>query len=141
MQISKVGAIGYAVQSGLIPANIAPGEKFQVEETGFEKIVSEGQHRHGRMSSVVGRKTEGSNCTSIVESYDLKPEVPVTVLTYGLGDMFTGLFALNVNYVKWQVSLKMVQLYIRHNLTDKRLSEFMLSNSDYDIRRKTSTLS
>ena len=93
------------------------------------------------MSSVVGRKSEGSNCTSIIESYDLKPEIPVTILTYGLGDLFTGLFALNVNYIKWQVSLKLVQLYIRHNLTDKQLSQFVLTNSDYDIRRKVSTLS
>lgn len=141
-QFSKVGALGYAVQEGLIPAIISAGEKFQVEETGFDRIVSEGQHRHaGLRSAVVGRKSEGSNCTSIVESYDLKPEVPVTVLTYGLGDLFTGLFARNVNYVKWQVSLKLVQVYIRHSLTDDELHKFLISNSDYDIRRKVSTLS
>jgi hypothetical protein len=139
--MSSVGALGYAVQEGTIPSTIAAGDKFQVEEVGFERIVSEGQHRHGRMSSVVGRKTNGSNCTSIIESYDLKPEIPVTILTYGLGDLFTGLFALNVNYVKWQVSLKLVQLYVRHNLTDEQLQQFILTNSDYDIRRKVSTLS
>lgn len=141
MVLSSVGALGYAVREGTIPGVIAPGDKFQVEEDGFEKIVSEGQHRHGRMSSVVGRKTVGSDCTSIVESYDLKPEIPVTLLTYGLGDLFTGLFALNINYVKWQVSLKLVQLYIRHNLTDQQLHKFILTNADYDIRRKVSTLS
>jgi hypothetical protein len=141
MVLSSVGALGYAVREGIIPATIAPGDKFQIEESGFERIVSEGQHRHGRMSSVVGRKIEGNNSTSIVESYDFKPEIPVTVLTYGLGDMFTGLFAQGVNYVKWQVSLKLVQLYIRHNLSDEKLHKFLLTNADYDIRRKVSTLS
>ena len=93
------------------------------------------------MSSVVGKKQDGSNTTSIVESYDLMPDLPLTVLTYGISDMFTGLFALNVNYVKWQGSLKQVQLYIRHALSDKQLGDFLLSNKDYDIDRKVSTLS
>ena len=141
MVLSSVGALGYAVREGTIPTVVAPGDKFQVEEVGFEKIVSEGQHRHGRMSCMVGRKTEGSNCTSIVESYDLKPEIPVTVLAYGLGDMFTGLFNLGVHYVKWQVSLKLVQLYIRHNLSDEQLAKFLIKNGyDYDIRQKVTTL-
>lgn len=128
----------------MIPQYINPQDKFQVEETGFEKLASEGQHRHGslgRMSAMVGRKTEGSNCTSIVESYDLQPEIPVTLLSYGLGDMFTGLFALGVNYVKWQVSLKMVQLYIRHSLTDDQLTKFLIKSGDYNIRQKVSALS
>lgn len=145
MVLSSVGALGYAVREGTIPAIISPVDKFQVEESGFEKIVSEGQHRHGslgRMSAMVGRKVEGANCTSIVESYDLKPEIPVTVFAYGLGDMFTGLFALGVNYVKWQISLKLVQLYIRHNLTDEQLAKFLIKNGgDYDIRQKVSALS
>jgi hypothetical protein len=139
MVLSKVGSIGYAVEENLFPRNIPASENFQLEEKGFEKIVSEGQHKHG--SVVVGRKKDGSDTTSIIESFLLRPELPFAILTYGLGDMFTGLFALKCNYVKWQGSLNKVQLYIRHNLTDERLKQFLLSNSDYNIQQKVSTLS
>jgi hypothetical protein len=140
MQISKVGSIGSAVESGLIPRKIPANEKFQLEESGFQKIVTEGQHKHGgpRLAS---RKQDGSTCTSIIESHDLRPELPLSILSYGLGDMFTGLFALNCHYVKWQVSLDTIQLYIRHNLSDERLAKFLLSNADYVIDQKVSALS
>jgi len=139
MVLSKVGSIGYAVEENLFPRNIPASENFQLEEKGFEKIVSEGQHKHVAM--VVGRKKDGRDTTSIVESFLLRPELPFAILTYGLGDMFTGLFALKCNYVKWQGSLNKVQLYIRHNLSDDRLKKFLLSNSDYNVQQKVSTLS
>lgn len=140
MVLSKVGSIGYAVEENLFPRQISAGENFQLEENGFEKIVSEGQHRHG--SIVVGRKKVGGETTSIVESFLLRPELPFSILTYGLGDMFTGLFALKCKYVKWQGSLNKVQLYIRHNLTDERLKQFLMSNAaDYNIHQKVSALS
>lgn len=139
MVLSKVGSIGYAVEENLFPKSIPAIENFQLEEKGFEKIISEGQHKHG--SVLVGRKKDGSNTTSIIESFLLRPELPFAILTYGLGDLFTGLFALKCNYVKWQGSLNKVQLYIRHNLTDERLKQFLLSSSDYNIQQKVSTLS
>lgn len=139
MVLSKVGSIEYAVKENLFPRNIAASENFQLEEKGFERIVSEGQHKHGNM--VVGRKKDDSHTTSIIESFLLRPELPFAILTYGLGDLFTGLFALKCNYVKWQGSLNKVQLYVRHNLTDERMKQFLLSNSDYDIHQKVSTLS
>ena len=139
MVLSKVGSVGYAVEQNIFPRNISASDNFQLEEQGFEKIVSEGQHRHG--SFVVGRKKEKDKTTSIIESLQLNPKVSFSILTYGLGDMFTGLFALNCSYLKWQGSLNKIQLYIRHNLTDERLKQFLQSNSDYNTRQKVSTLS
>lgn len=138
MLISKVCSVGEAVKQHLFPENIPVNEHFQLEETGFETLASEGQHRHGNK---ISNKKEKNKTTSIVESFFLKPELPIDVITYGLGDMFTGLFALNCNYIKWQGSLNKVQLYVRHNLSEEKLKQFLYSNSDYDIKRKVSTLS
>lgn len=133
MQVSKIGAVGHAVRQGLFPTDLPQNERFQMQEPGF---VREGQHRHG---GLMHRKDAG-HAVSIVESHDFDPASPMALITYGLGDMFTGLFALGVRYVKWQGSLKTIQLYIRHQLTDKRLTEYLLSDKDYDIRRKVGTL-
>jgi hypothetical protein len=139
MLISKVCSIDLAVRENLFPKNIPADEHFQLEETGFNfEKVADGQHRHRNV--IVCRKKENNNTTSIIESFLLKPELPLDVITYGLGDMFTGLFALNCKYVKWQGSLNKVQLYVRHNLSDEKLKSFLLSNSDYEINRKVSTL-
>lgn len=139
MVLSKVGSVGFAVAENLFPRDIPDGENFKLEK-GFEKIVSDGQHRHASMM-VVGQKKEAGKITSIVESHFIRSDLPFAILTYGLGDMFTGLFALKCEYVKWQGSLNKTQLYIRHNLTDKQLNRFLLSESDYDIQQKVSTLS
>ena len=138
MVLSKVCSVGFAVNENLFPRNIPAGENFQFEEKGFENIVSDGQHKHG---SILVRKKEGGESTSIIETFHLKPEVPFDVLTYGLGDMFTGLFALKCNYVKWQGSLNKIQLYIRHRLTEEQLKKFLITNSDYNIHQKVGTLS
>lgn len=140
MALSKVCSIGYAVGQKYFPSNIHASELFQLGEKGFEKIVSDGQHKHGG-SILVGRKKGENETTSVIDTFHLKPEVSLDVLTYGLGDMFTGLFALNCNYVKWQGSLNKTQLYIRHKLTEEQLNQFLKSNSDYDIRQKVKNLS
>lgn len=137
MVLSKVASIGFAVAEKIFPRDILDVEKFELNDKGFEKVVLDGQHKHG---SIINKK-DGGNTISIVESFVLRPELPFSILTYGLGDLFTGLFVLNCNYLKWQGSLNKVQLYIRHNLTDKELSKFILSDEDYDVLKKVSTLS
>jgi hypothetical protein len=139
MKFSKVASLGSAVDAGILPKNIPGHENFQMEE-GFDKVISEGQHKHG--TAIVGRKKEadGSTWTSIVESFDLNPELPISLLTYGLGDMFTGLFALNCRYLKWQVSIKKTQLYIRHSVSCETLKRFLVATQDYNITQKVSAL-
>lgn len=143
MEISKVGTIAYAISQGLFPEDIPASQLFQVEHD-FEKSISDGQHKHGTMKkqvSLLGSKKEGKDTVSIIESFYLKPDLPLTVLSFGLADMFTGLFALDCEYIKWQGSLKKTQLYIKHNITEEALKRFLMSNHDYDINRKVSSLS
>lgn len=57
-------------------------------------------------------------------------------IAYGIGDMFTGFFALGVKFLKWQGSLHTVQCYLRHNLTDEQIAQYLISKQDYDITAK-----
>lgn len=138
MALSKVASIATAIQSGLFPTHIHKDQKFQVEEEGFQEFVKDGQNKHA--SLIVGTKKEDNLTCSVIESFKLVPDLPMTILSYGLSDMFTGLMALGCNYIKWQGSANLVQLYIKHNLKDEELRQFLLSKVDYNIEQKVSTI-
>jgi len=136
MVISKVMNIRNAVSQGYYPKFILDSECF-LNEPGFSTTpfaASDGQHRHRGYN----QKSDAIT-TSVVES-DTNSEALLASLSYGLGDMLTGLFALNVKYVKWQGSLKKNQLYFKHDMSEQKLKSFLNSNQDYDLNRKIKTL-
>lgn len=136
MQFSKVASLRTLANQGYIPQFIKPSQRFQNEEKDFQKYIVPGQHVH---QACLFKTNEGCN-TSIIEQDNLKQDYPLIMLMYGLSDLFTGLFALDVKYFKWQGSLERTQLYFKHNLTDKQISTFLNSKIDYDINRKVHDL-
>lgn len=132
MELSKVGNIGYAVTNGLYPRTLKMD--FLADK---ERIAHEGQNRLTKYFASMKREkfTE-----SVVVSRDFDPRVPLTHISYGLSDMFTGLFAMGVNYLKWQGSMKESQLYVQHTFSEEKLHQYLLAAQDYDLRRKASTL-
>lgn len=129
--ISKVMNVRDAVSQGFYPRDIS--ESF-LNESAFSAMAQDGQHRHRGFTSKSDNLT-----TSVVES-DTNPNTTLALLSFGLGDMFTGLFALSVKDVKWQGSVKKTQLYFKHNLSDQIVKEFLTSRQDYDLNRKIKTL-
>lgn len=134
MQFSKVASIGHAVAQRIFPRNINANERFQEKEL-HNTLLEEGQHRHSDLS-----KLFSNSIFTIIETKDLNPSIPLSVLSYGLSDMFTGLFALDVSYLKWQGSLRLMQLYVRHNMLEEKLHDYIQSKKDYDVKRKIGTL-
>jgi hypothetical protein len=132
MALSKVGNIGYAVQNGVYPRTLKMD--FLADK---ERIAHEGQNRLTKyFASMRGEKyTE-----SVVVSHDFDSRLPLSHITYGLSDMFTGLFAMGVTYLKWQGSMKESQLYLQHTFSDKQLKNYLFASQDYDLRRKVATL-
>lgn len=134
MVISKVMNIRNAANEGFYPKVILDSECF-LNEPGFSSLVEDGQHRHQGFVS----KSDANMTTTVVES-DANPNTSLALISYGLGDMFTGLFALNVRYVKWQGSLTKTQLYIKHNISEQKLTQYLTASQDYDVARKIKTL-
>jgi len=132
MILSKVGNIGNAVESGVYPRRLSVDFL-----KGAERIAHEGQNRLTKyFAALKGEKyTE-----SVVVSSDFDPRLPLAHIAYGLSDMFTGLFAMGVSYLKWQGSLKESQLYVQHTFSEKELHRYLLAAQDYELRRKVSSL-
>ena len=136
MQFSKVASLRTLANEGYIPQFIKPSHRFQSEEKGFEKYIMPGQHVH---QACLFKSNEGYK-TSIIEVQTIKIDSPLILLMYGLSDLYTGLFALDVKYFKWQGSVENTQLYFKHNLTDQQITSFLMSKVDYDINRKVHDL-
>ena len=61
----------------------------------------------------------------IIMGHEYKSDIPLSVIAYGMSDMFTGLFALGIKKIKWQGSLYGSQLYFNHNFpTSKEIFNF-----------------
>jgi len=137
MVLSKVGNIGYAVQNGNYPRNLTRNFLEEVEANQGHSIVLEGQNK--LFTSLTSAPKE-KFIESVICSYDFDPRLPLSHITYGLSDMFTGLFAKGVTYLKWQGSMKASQLYVRHTFPERELYEYLMAPQDYELRRKVSTL-
>lgn len=126
-RLSQVSQLGMAVKEGIIPRDIPLSDQFQKSIL----VAQDGQN-------VVGGWTE-----SIVENEYVRPDLQMCVISYGLSDLVTGLFALGVNHVKWQGSLRRIQTYIRHKMDQERLLRYIREqgNGDYDINMKVEKLS
>jgi len=134
MVLSKAANIEYAVKDGKYPRALT--QNF-LKEPAFRSVVSEGQNRLTKYFASM----QQDFIESVVCSYDFDPRVPLSHITYGLSDMFTGLFAKGVTYLKWQGSMKESQLYVRHKFPEKELHDYLkLTAQDYELRRKVSTL-
>lgn len=136
MLFSKVASIRTLANQGYIPQSLKPSERFQNEENGFEKYIVPGQHVHHAYLIKNNQELK----TSIIDQDNIKQDHPLIMLMYGLSDLFTGLFALDVKYFKWQGSVEKTQLYFKHNLTDQEIAAFINSKVDYDIKRKVHDL-
>jgi hypothetical protein len=136
MVLSKVGNIGYAVQSGTYPL-ILNHDFLKEVEAKREPVIHEGQNR---LSKYFASLQKENFIESVVCSYDFDPRVPLSHITYGLSDMFTGLFARGVTYLKWQGSMKESQLYVQHKFPEKELHDYLMASQDYELRRKVRTL-
>lgn len=132
MILSKVGNLGYAAQSGNYPIKLS--HDFLADR---ERVAHEGQNRLAKYFA----SAKGESFTeSVICSYEFDPRLPIAHITYGLSDMFTGLFAKGVTYLKWQGSMKQSQLYVQHTFSETELHKYLLAEQDYDLRRKVSTL-
>jgi hypothetical protein len=131
VKMSKVASVIAAASQGVFPFTL--DSDFKKSEPG---IVSEGQHQY---FGFYGRKDKDS-ATTVIETRDLEPNTPMSMISYGLADMFTGFYALGVKYLKWQGSLGQTQLYLRHNLTDQQIREYLLSTKDYEVQQLVSKL-
>lgn len=135
MVVSKVMDVYTAIAEGVIPRQISEPDSF-LTESGFMPKAEDGQHRHKGYSS----KRESGLTTTVVESDGFSSNSTLSLISYGLGDMFTGLFALNVSHIKWQGSARKTQLFFKHNLSDKQVADYLRSRQDYDINRKIKSL-
>lgn len=132
MAVSKVMTVQSAADVGVIPFAIGDTDNFLAEDA-FPK-VTDGQHRHGCFS-----KLENNLVSTVIET-KISSGSSLSLVSYGLADMFTGLFALNVSHIKWQISLQKTQLFFKHNLSDKQINDYFASKIDYDTTRKIKTL-
>lgn len=138
--VSKVMTIHSALNEGVLSRRISDADSF-LKEAEFVSssslpMLEDGQHRHQGYAS---RKSENFTST-IIEASGFSGTSTLALISFGLSDMFTGLFALGVNYIKWQGSGEKTQLYCKHNLSESTLIAFLKSKQDYDLKRKIKTL-
>lgn len=135
MLISKVMSLRDAERQGLFPVTFPEQNSF-LNEPGapFHNQVLDGQHQHRGITQTPDGQT------SVVENQEINPDFTIAGVCYSLADMLTGLFALGVNYVKWQGSVKRTQLCIRHKFDQKKLHDYLRARQDYDLARKAKTL-
>jgi hypothetical protein len=128
LQISQVAPLGMAVHNKILPYNIPLKESF-LFGANTEPLAYDGQNRRRLFCSQSEDWTE-----SIIESRDVNPTVQLSMLSWGFADMTVGLFALGVRSLKYQISQKTSQIYIKHKLDEKRLCKYFQSQaSDYNI--------
>lgn len=135
--VSKVMTIHSALNEGVLPRRISEAESF-LKETEFvsSPMLGDGQHRHQGYTS----RKSGNLTSTIIEAGGFSGTSTLALISFGLSDMFTGLFALGVNHIKWQGSGEKTQLYCKHNLSENALIAFLKSKQDYDLNRKIKTL-
>lgn len=124
MVMSKVASYQSMIQEGLYP---------QILTTDFKQDgITEGQNKY------IG-KIKGQTKT-VIETDGPDPKSSIGVTAYGLSDLFTGFFNLGINYMKWQGSVKGVQIYIRHDLTEREVQSYLKSRVDYPLRKAVKEL-
>lgn len=125
MLVSQTILLGDAVKQGVILSDIPIKNSFRfgIENmTEIVKSLGDGQTRFGTarlFSSNVSGWAE-----TIIESKDISPDQQMSIYSYGFADMVVGLFALGVRDIKYQITQKTCQLYIKHKLPDAKLIDF-----------------
>lgn len=130
LQISQVAQLGGAVEQGIIPAKLQPTESFRFDKEN-PRLAKDGQNRQKKLFNFTS-KEEGW-AESIIESHDLSLYTTLATFSYGFGDMIVGLFALGVRHLKYQITQKTCQLWIKHKLTDEQIVRYFLDQKDYNI--------
>lgn len=134
MLISKIMSLKDAEKQGMFPS-IIPEQFCFLKDRPVHNQVLDGQHQHRGIT----QSSADGQMTSVIETQEMNPDFTIAGICYGLADTLTGLFALGVNYVKWQGSVKRTQLFIRHRFDQNKLNEYLSSRQDYDLTRKVKT--
>ena len=130
LQMSQVTQLGSAVEQGLIPLDLRKDELFMPEGP---SLAQDGQNLRRKMSY--------SKSESVIEGHEVNPNIRLANLSYGFADMVTGLFAIGVKEIKYQLAQRTNQLYIKHNMSDERLIRyFQQEGTDYNIEATVGTL-
>lgn len=133
MLLSKVANLGYAVQNGTYPKKLS----MDFRES-LKNVSSVGQNR---LTKYFAAEKGQQFIESVICSFGFDERMSLSVISYGLSDLFTGLWARGVQYLKWQGSLEQAQLYVQHTFSQEKLQEYLESKEDYEIRAKVSTIS
>lgn len=129
MLLSKVANLGRAVRDGHYPAKLNADFRDTSQKVGQNRLTKYFAAEQGQPF-----------IESVVCSSGFDERLPLSVISYGLSDLFTGLWARGVHYLKWQGSLAEAQLYVQHTFSEEQLHEYLLDKSDYEIRAKVSTI-
>lgn len=125
---TKASPVSYYVKQDVFPKDT--DEDFK--DDSFEsKDITDGQNK-------LKLFTKDKAC--VIETYGLHPNMPMNVVTYGIGSMLVGLFDLGVNHVKWQGSMKTAQLYFDHNITTAQINDFIFGKINADDASLVETL-
>jgi hypothetical protein len=117
---SSVTPLSRAVKEGVVPRNLSEEEIFQNDKTNLDSAL-------GPYESIIDSHLEHQN-------------LPLALISYGLSDLVTGLFALGVRYVKWQGSGLRTQIYVKSKLTEDEIMSYLKTPVDYDVNALVKTL-
>lgn len=114
LQMSHVASIGLLLKEKIFPLNISESWRSN------ERHIDDGQNR-------IERVTE-----SVIETTNLEENMTIGLLVYGISDMITGLICRGVKHFKWQGSKETLQLWCKHTLSDKELTDYLKDHIDYN---------
>ena len=113
LRVSNVTQVGGLVEMGLLPRSCTPWDL-------STQYASDGPHRVNK---------EGSEGT-IIEIHNIRPEIPLSSLSFGLSDQIVGLFWKGTRTIRYQLSLNLAQVWFGFGMSNKELIKFARDQAD-----------
>lgn len=129
MTFSLVTSLGTMAKEGFFPKDIPSEDIWKIP--GQRHEVRDGHHRVVR----------ANNEMTLLQSYDLDPNMTIGLLAYGLADFITGFFWQGATWVKFQGSLRVVQHQFDKGFEKDELISYLTDpGPGYSVHQKISTL-
>jgi hypothetical protein len=116
LRVSSVTQVGGLVQAGLIPRSLTPWDL-------NTQYAADGPHRVNK---------EGNEGT-IINIPHIRPEIPLASISFALSDQIVGFFWKGARTVRYQLSLKLAQVWFGYGMSNKELTKFAREQYDESI--------